>query len=225
MYVPKGKVALLLGAMRAAAEPIWTAAQVAERMEIAQGNIPAYLQAVVTRGIMHRKLAGGKSYFSLQPFPEDFTPPAQPASAALDIPKFGGSKWAPPKMTPPRGATGHVPREPLPEPLHTILAPVPSPAPATLPPPAPRPTPAPTAAPLDVTWGKARRSTQIFCAPSTEPEHEEEEADAEPIEFTARRWTDGDIDLFGLEELEDGGMRLPAASVGKLLDLLGAVRC
>lgn len=57
-------------------------------------------------------------------------------------------------------------------------------------------------------------------APVQEPDVEEE---AEPEPFDARRWLDGDIDLYGLLETDDGAMRIPADKVPALLKLLGSV--
>lgn len=40
--------------------------------------------------------------------------------------------------------------------------------------------------------------------------------------FDARAWLDGDVDLYGLVELEDGGYRLTAPMASRLRRLLGA---
>lgn len=48
-------------------------------------------------------------------------------------------------------------------------------------------------------------------------------AEAGPQPFRVCRWADGDIDLYGLAELDDGGMRLTPDMVRELQKLLGAV--
>lgn len=45
----------------------------------------------------------------------------------------------------------------------------------------------------------------------------------EPVPFNAARWADGDVFLYGLEEMADGSHRLPADKVGMLLQLLGGL--
>lgn len=180
-FEPRGKVKALLDAMRAAPDRIvWPAEEVAQVMEVARGNLPAYLHAVVQRGLLHRKIEGGKSFFSLEPFPVP----------DLSIPTLRQpGDWTPPVMTPPRGSTGHVARMPLPEPLHTIIAAAaPAPQPVTIEP---------------------------------EPEvHEEPESAAAP-EFEAALWHDGDLLLYGVEEMADGGFRVPAKGVEALRWMLG----
>ena len=57
-------------------------------------------------------------------------------------------------------------------------------------------------------------------APAPEPEVEAEQV---PEAFNVCRWLDGDIDLYGLLETEDGAMRIPAGKVPQLLKLLGGV--
>jgi len=47
--------------------------------------------------------------------------------------------------------------------------------------------------------------------------------EAGPQPFRVCRWADGDIDLYGLAELDDGGMRLTPDMVRELQKLLGAV--
>jgi hypothetical protein len=175
-YEPRGKVAVLLAAMRAAPEKIvWTADELAQTMEVAKGNLPPYLQAVCTRGMLYRRIEGGRSYFSLHEFPADWRAPFVPA-----------------KMTPPRGVTGEVARAPLPAPL---AASIPAPI-LTLPKPPELPE---LPAPIEV------------------PPLDEIEEEAE---FDASLWLNGDLDLFGLVELDNGAYRVPAEKVARLRKLL-----
>lgn len=192
IFEPRGKVATLIDAMRAAPDrAVWSAAEVAQCMDVSQGNLPAYLRAVLDHGHVFRKLEGGKSYFSLQPFGDE--PQAECAQPqALQIPTLRQpGEWKPPVMTPPRGATGYVARSPLPEPLHTIIA-------------------APTPPPLPATT-----------EPEPEPEVQDEPESAAAPEFEAALWHDGDLVLYGLEEMVDGGYRVPARSVDCLRWMLG----
>jgi hypothetical protein len=95
--------------------------------------------------------------------------------------------WRPPQMVPPRGT---------PAPMVAQAAPAPTPAPLPAAPSAP-PEPAPV------------------LADASTPEAASAEVDEEP-EVTWTMWEDGDIDLFGLVELENGGYRLPAEALGRL---------
>lgn len=52
---------------------------------------------------------------------------------------------------------------------------------------------------------------------SLKPEQEEP---VEPPAFSAAAWVDGDVDLYGLIELEDGGYRMTADMVIKLKRLI-----
>jgi hypothetical protein len=47
------------------------------------------------------------------------------------------------------------------------------------------------------------------------------QAPAEPTPFRAARWTDGDIDLYGALELDDGGVRLTPDMQRQLRELMG----
>lgn len=49
------------------------------------------------------------------------------------------------------------------------------------------------------------------------------EADQAP-QFRIARWSDGDIDLYGLTALEDGGHRLTRDQLQQLLDLIGPIQ-
>jgi hypothetical protein len=91
-YEPRGKVATLIGAMRAAPDkPVWSAIEVAACMEIAVANVTAHLQSALSHQTLYRKLDNGKSSYSLQ----RFDAPAPAVSTAVP--------WTPPKMIPPRG--------------------------------------------------------------------------------------------------------------------------
>ena len=202
-FEPRGKVAVLVEAMRAAPEKlIWSASEVATVMEVPRGNLPAYLRASIDHRMVFQKVEDGRSFYSLQPFE-----PVTPAKLLIPTMKKPGD-WVPPVMTPPRGTTGYVPRQPLPEPLHQGVAPQPAVAASVVADVEKKPEPADPS--------KVRRRA----APAPEPEVEAEQV---PEAFHVCRWLDGDIDLYGLLETEDGAMRIPAGKVPQLLKLLGGV--
>jgi hypothetical protein len=191
-FEPRGKVAVLLAAMRAQPEQIvWPADQVAATMEVVQKNLPAYLQAVITRQMLHRQIENGKSFFSLQPFGEV-------AAAPTPAPIATRPAFVPPQMTPPRGAVGNVPRAPLPAPISTRAA-------EPLPPPS---APAP-----------------IRTRPEPQPEQPAPEDETEVVEFNAALRLDGDLVLYGLTELEDGGHMIAGENLAKLRKLLAWMPC
>jgi len=98
-YEPRGKVGVLLDVMKAQPHKVvWSAAEVAATMEVQQGNLPAYLEAVIKHGLLHRLVESGKSSFSLRPFPV-ITTAAAPAR----------EPWRPPVMNPPRGTSAPIP--------------------------------------------------------------------------------------------------------------------
>lgn len=174
-YEPRGRVADLLTAMRAAPEKVvWPGADAAQTMGIAQANLTGYLDAVIKHKFLFRKIENGRSYFSLQPFPIE----------TVSAPAPGPAAWQPPKMTPPRGQQASPPREPRPEPTR---------APA----PAPKPAPSPLPEPLP------------------EPETPVEAAEEAPL-FEACLWLDGDLVLYGMTELEDGGWLVKSEDVMRL---------
>ena len=45
----------------------------------------------------------------------------------------------------------------------------------------------------------------------------------EPVVFRAARWADGDVDLYGIIELDDGGFRLTPDMLKQVLALVGPV--
>jgi uncharacterized membrane-anchored protein len=118
-YEPRGKVATLIGAMRAAPDkPVWSAAEVAACMEIPVANVTAHLQSALSHQTLYRKLDNGKSSYSLQRF--DAPAPA----VATAIP------WTPPKMVAPRATpaptASPAPRaEPQEQPVMSLPASVP----------------------------------------------------------------------------------------------------
>lgn len=195
-YEPRGKVGELVAAMRApGAIPVWSSAECAAVMGIMTTNLPAYIDAAVKNGAVHRRMENGRCYFSLQPFAAEEARPA----TVLEIPTMSVPGWKPPKMTAPRGeaAPRVILRDPLPKP---IPAPVPAPAPIVVAAP-----PSPPAQPLE----------------TEEPEPEDEEA----VAFNAALWADGDLCLFGLVELEGGGHKVNAENVPALRKLLMGAPC
>jgi hypothetical protein len=247
-YEPRGKVSLLIDAMRAPdAAAVWSSAECAALMDVVQGGLPAYLKAAIDHCIIHKKVDNGRSFFSLKPF-------GDVAPGKLHIPQFGASNWSPPKMQPPRGATGQAPSLGLKElPLHEVLQPVVPKgkseiksaamqatiqadmepradrgnrllldklkttlphwdgAPSRTPAPA---EPEPVVAQVPIAEASAKEEV-------TDDPVEATEDDSEPEPFNAALWADGDLVLYGLPELEDGGRMVAAEHVAALKRLLG----
>lgn len=203
-FEPRGKAGLLYAAMKAdPGKVVWSALEAANVMGIPRAILPTYLRPTIDHGLIFVQVDDRRSFYSLKPFE-----PGTPEKLMIPTIKKPGD-WVPPVMTPPRGATGYVPRQSLPEPLHQVIAPPPLPAVAASSVTDVEKTPEPADPP------KVRRRA----APTQEPEVEEEV----PEEFNVCRWLDGDIDLYGLLETEDGAMRIPADKVPQLLKLLGGV--
>jgi hypothetical protein len=188
-YEPRGKVKTLLDAMRADPTRVWTAPEVAKVLECPQNAVLAHLLRALENRVIYKELLKGRNIFSLQPFGTVAPPPGAPT---VD------PNWRPPQMVPPRG------------------------------------TPEPTAAPAPVFSGatvvvgtRMEAAAAEAAASSAPPEPAPVLADAstteaasaqvdEEPEVTWTMWEDGDIDLFGLVELENGGYRLPAEALGRL---------
>jgi hypothetical protein len=242
-YEPRGKVSEQIERMRADPNPhrIWPGDEVGKAMGIPPSNVRAYLAAALTHKLLYRQLDNGKSFFCLKPFP------TEKADEPLHIPTF-----KPPAMTPPRGdhrlpptkvenlppAAPPRPGPPMPEPDRT--------APSArdlkvevaeqdhshagneaLLKKLQRSSNAPAPAPLgDASWPLLSPDAQVKVGTdgtTIEEPPAAEDGESGHQEFDAARWAvSGDIDLYGLVELENGGHRIKAADVPALLRVLGA---
>lgn len=101
-YKPKGKPKALLDAMSApGAKAVWTAAEVAEVMDVPTSSLSVYLAAALNNEAVYRRLCNGRSEYSLAPFAE--VPPAPTAAPASPF----NTAWAPKPMVAPRPGTDH----------------------------------------------------------------------------------------------------------------------
>lgn len=67
---------------------------------------------------------------------------------------------------------------------------------------------------------KRLEGRDVFYRLPIEGEQPADDTDDEPHRFYGRLDTDGDLDLYGLVELNDGGHRVPAENVARLRQLL-----
>lgn len=208
-YEPRGKVGKQLEAMRAQADRVWTAAEMAASMQIPKSAVPAHVDAAIRHAALHRKTEGGQSWYSLKPF----SSPVVPGSRSIFERESTASGWRPPAMTPSRQIPAEPAREPLPPPLKQQPEPVASVVPVTA---VPKPEPsAPTA-----------RMTASLTTAKTKPEEQlqeteaETEAEAEPVEFDACVFLDGRMQVWGGEENEDGSRAFTPAQVMQLRAML-----
>jgi hypothetical protein len=205
-YEPKGKVANLLLAMRNRPQHLFDAKESALIIEVAQGQVGAYMMSALEHGVIFSKLIRGRIYYKGSPITDlDVGALCQrldhagtPGHDDVRSPKVDPT-WRPPVMSPPREGSGiRVPT------LRTAvkLEPIESA-------PRPEPTPQPTAAPT----------------PSPAPVPEEvadiEEEQAEPVEFNVAHWMDGDVIVYGLDVNEDGSFTFSREQAKQLFDFLG----
>jgi hypothetical protein len=226
-YEPRGKVKALIDAMRAAASerPVWTSTDVAKVLETSTNAVPAFVDPSIRHGVIFRKLENGRSQYSLKPFPPSATvAPGAPRETTA-------TGWKPPQMactrpgagTPAPGARRHdtvdglapgAPRIYPDEPREDAFAKMA----------AARQERRETAG--DTENGRPAEKVQERQEPQPaltieldEPlDDQRQEEDAEPL--TWAHWDDGDLDLFGLVELENGGYRIQAKDVARLRRML-----
>jgi hypothetical protein len=223
-YEPRGKMVDLIAAMRAAPARVFKAEEVASVLccKNYPSTIDQYVYAAIASGLVFKRRLDGAWYYAgsavsdellktngievplsgsgtgprLMPSPSYSAKEIEAARTDVRAPKVDPA-WTPPKMSPPRGETPRV------ESRETIWPPA-----AT-----PQPTQAP--APAGMEWPSV---------PADPPLPEEVETvdlteveDEEPAqEFDAAIWINGDLDLYGVIELEGGGCRILAKDVQRL---------
>jgi hypothetical protein len=121
-YEPRGKLKILVDAMRAEPERVWTSPEVAKLMDVQQGALTAHLDSAIRNGAIFRRMAANRCQYSARPFE------APAAPAVVEPPK--PPAFVPPQMTAPRAGSD-----------------VPAPSRAPGPPRPPAPTPAPVLVP------------------------------------------------------------------------------
>lgn len=106
-YEPRGKVKVLVDAMRADPERVWTSPEAAKVMEVHQGALSAHLDTAVRNACIYRRLEAGRCQYALKPF--DAPPP-------LSVP---AATWTPPRMVAPRPGSDQpaAPSAPAPAPV------------------------------------------------------------------------------------------------------------
>lgn len=223
-YEPRGKVKTLIDAMDADPQREWTAADAAEVMRTTNGGVHAFVARALEAKQLYRSHSNGRTVFSRKPFTE--------ASCVSRLPAVPTTStgWKPPEMVCTRPTAG-------------------TPAPAArshdtvdgLAPDAPRiyPDESREDALTKMAAAGAAREAQERCEPagaapapaeaapaltdasSPEPagaSAEEEAPHEQPLTWSI--WDDGDVDLFGLVELENGGYRIQAKDVARLRRML-----
>jgi hypothetical protein len=210
-YEPKGKVANLMLAMRNRPQHLFDTKESALIMEVAQGQIGAYMLSALEHGVIFSKLIRGRIYYKSTPITdldvaalcERLDHAGKPGHDDVRSPKVDPT-WRPPVMSPPREGSGiRVPSLRSAVKAQAGTEPIES---------APRPqsTPQPTAAPTP--------------SPAPVPEEEvvdSEEEQLEPVEFNVARWMDGDVIVYGLDVNEDGSITFSSERAKQLYDFLG----
>jgi hypothetical protein len=222
-YEPRGKVKDLADAMVADADPrrVWEQAEVAKVLGVPNysSTVLQYTDSAFRNGVLFRRLVGGSCQFRLIPFDD----PSAPAGPALESTANG---WKPPQMVAPRGQAA---------PALDLGKRTTSAATASgheIPDSASTPEPVEAAGPgqerhhnadqqpagAGEGCGEVANEGDARVASGGRAQLDEEE----PAQvFNACLWLDGDLDLYGLDELQDGGgHRLKAGDVLKLRRLL-----
>lgn len=219
-YEPRGKVRILIDAMRAAAaeRPVWTSVDVAKVLEATTNAVPAFVAPSISHGALFHKLQNGRSQYSLKPF--------EPAATAAPVPprQTTATGWKPPQMGCTRPAAGtiagrQVVQEPR-EPAGGAGADLPTCTKSQTDPKCLTAAP-PEAAPA-LADARIQRAVSAAAEPALTIELDapldEQQEEAEPLTWAHR--DDGDLDLFGLVELENGGYRIQAKDVARLRRML-----
>lgn len=187
-YEPKGKVKMLCDAMASHPEIALPAPECARIMGVPQSALPAYMDAPIRHHALYPLQFSGSRFYGL-------TSGAKPRAVDLGQPPpplaTTANGWNPPQMTPPRGTSAPVASGRLEQSIPMPPAPI-----ATRP-----PQPAPVLADASITEAASA-------------EVDEQDEAAEPV--TWNLWEDGDLDLFGLVELEGGGYRMPKEALSRL---------
>lgn len=210
-YEPRGKVKNLIDAMRAAAaeRPVWTSVDVAAVLQTSTASVPAFVDPSIRHGVLFRKLQNGRSQYSLQPF----------APAATAAPMSQMSPMAP-RETTATGWNGAVQFVFLTGKREAKLDEIRSGIAADMEPRGDRAN----RVLVDRLQGAMPQWTLTAVAPSPQPTAPPAPAAADAsipqaasaADVTWNVWEDGDMDLHGLVELENGGYRMPAEAVARL---------
>lgn len=202
-YEPKGKIKALLDAMAGDPRRVWSASEAAKVLGVPEfrSTLMAYTDSACRHQLMYRRLSSSGLEFRLIPLDGE----AGQSTA---------TGWTPPRMVPPRGtpAPAEGKREAKLEQIRADIAADMEPRgeranrvlvdklQERLPHWKPEPTPEPTPEP----------------APAADASTPEVAGTEEPDPVTWTMWEDGDLDLFGLQEIDGGGHRMPAEALRRL---------
>jgi hypothetical protein len=187
-YEPLGKVKTLIDAMGSDPRRVWSSEEVAKVLGVAafRSTLLAHTDSACRNGAMYRRMPASGE-LQFRLIPFE--------ASAVETTSTG---WKPPQMACTRPAAGSVAPVPGARFVPTLAETVEVAASVAVAP-SPQPTAPPQAAP-------AAADASIPVAAGAE----------EVDEFNAKNWLDGDLDLYGLIELEDGGHRIQAKDVARL---------
>lgn len=199
-YEPRGKVKALIEAMGSDPRRVWTSDEVAKVLGVAsfRSTLLAHTDSASRNGALFRRMpASGELQFRLIPFD---------ATAANTT----ATGWVPPQMACTRPSAGAIAAqqvvqervEPAGEAGDAGAAPTDADLPAC------------TESQTDQKCLTAAPPAAAPARPDASIPQGEQDEPADPVTWNV--WEDGDLDLFGLIELENGGHRLPAEALRRL---------
>lgn len=235
-YEPRGKMQNVLAAMREAPQVLMASDEIARLLDVMPKQVASYTMAALDHGALYSKMVRGRMFYKCVPFTQTDVDAicAQPAP------------WSPPRMVAPRpGSDGPAPILTKPAPL----AREPVQASDRNPGLGERSTSAATASGHEipdsastpraddaaVTGQERQPDAQVKSACEVATVHEvANEGDArvasagcaqpdekpEAVEFTAAHWLDGDLVIYGAQELEDGGILITKDQLARLKRLI-----
>jgi hypothetical protein len=206
-YEPRGKMIEVMAAVRAEPDRAFTLQEIAAILGRPPhpSTLAIYLHAALKHGSLHENIdEQGVSLFKAMPFRNGGrvnAPSAQVDPGASQV----APAWSPPKMVAPRpGSDAKSPR---------LTPAAVAPAAEKLPPSSP---------PLVEEMKRAPEPLPPIGDASIQEEvaAEVEEVTEEEDEFNAALWLDGDLIIYGAQELEDGGMLITREQLAKLKRLI-----
>lgn len=224
-YEPRGKVKALIDAMSARPHVALAASQCATIMDVMQSSLPSHLASAINHHCIFPITIGQRRYYGIT---QGAQPLAEGGGTAAPRPTTA-TGWKPPQMACtrpgagtqvparshdtvdglPPGAPRIYPDEPREEALAKMAA-----AGAAREATAPA---QPASAAADASIPEAAGAEPAEPALTIEldaPLDEQQQDEPEPLSWSI--WDDGDVDLFGLVELENGGYRIQAKDVARL---------
>lgn len=229
-YEPRGKVKALIDVMAPNPGVALPEKECAQIMGVAQSALPAYFDAPMRYGAIFAITLSQRRYYGIT---RDAKPRGEPVAAPAQR-ETTATGWKPPQMTCTRPTAGTAMPDPRSE--DTVDG---------LPPGAPRIYPdepreealaklatagatpgaqehreaaggaeAPPVPGIRIHVASLAAVGALMQPVGEEEEQQDEAAAPEPV--TWNLWEDGDLDLFGLVELENGGYRMPREALARL---------